>query len=436
MPASFTGTATGIAWFEALVLLVIFAACVVPLGSYMAKIYSGEATGLSSLLGGLERLIYRIAGVTPARTMDWKTYALAALTASALGFLSLYLILVTQAWLPMNPAHLPGLPPELAFVRAASFVTNTPLGHDRDSLDTSAFSRMLGLTVQNFMSASVGISVFVAIVRSLSPRRAGAGIGNFWVDMVRTNLYVLLPISFIFIALVATSGVAEALDRGLSPSLTGHNTGAALTAIFSRESSQLVTTRQGTFLNANSAQSLSNLTPTFRLLAFLSVLLIPAALCQTLGRMAGDRRHGFILMGLVTVFGLPGALAIASPGWIVLPATLPGDATMLYGVIGLGIIAAGLAGRVTQRAPRYLRARVGAFEMTMATIAFGVLCLSGLAFALAAGHDMIPDALPVTSSAFYAALSIALLAGRFWVMIPTLAIAGAFAAQPVHAGAD
>ncbi|MBW8733617.1 MAG: potassium-transporting ATPase subunit KdpA, partial [Asticcacaulis sp.] len=199
---------SGNGWLQLALYMAVLTVCMVPLGAYMARVFQGEKTVMSPVLGWLEALTYRACGIDPDADMDWKAYALATLVFSAVGFIALYLMLILQSWLPLNPQKLPGLSSDLSFNTAVSFVTNTNWQAYAGETTMSYFSQMVGLTVQNFVTPAVGLAVMVALIRGLS-RKEAKGIGNFWADMIRAVLYILLPLSLVLAVVLGAQGVVQ-----------------------------------------------------------------------------------------------------------------------------------------------------------------------------------------------------------------------------------
>lgn len=281
------------------------------LGIFMAKIFDGEKTILSPLFGKLEILIYRAAGVDPRQEMDWKTYSLALLAFNILGFAALLLLQLIQAWLPLNPQRLPNLEFWLAFNTAVSFVTNTNWQSYAGEVTMSHLTQMLGLGVQNFVSAGTGIAAFLALARGLHRHQVQV-LGNFWVDLTRSVLYVLLPLSVILGILLMGQGVIQNFSpdqqivtlEGDAQILPG---GPAASQIAIKQ----LGTNGGGFFNANSAHPFENPTPFSNWLEMLAILLVPAALTLTYGRMIRAPRQGwllFIVMTLIWLATLMGSL--------------------------------------------------------------------------------------------------------------------------------
>jgi K+-transporting ATPase ATPase A chain len=290
--------------------LVILLLLVKPLGAYMAHVYQGERTFLDPVLKPLERLIYRIAQVHNAVEMDWKTYALAMLVFNFIGLLFLYLLLRLQYVLPLNPQGLPALPPDLAFNTAVSFVTNTNWQSYSGEAAMSYLSQMVGLTVQNFLSAATGMAVLIAMVRGFV-RHSANTIGNFWVDMTRSVIYILVPLSIVLALALVSQGVVQTFSGYASVSVLQPVSGInarppteqtlALGPAASQVAVKQLGTNGGGFFNVNSAHPFENPTPLSNFLEMLAILLIPAALCYTFGRMVGDTRKGWAILAAMTI---------------------------------------------------------------------------------------------------------------------------------------
>ena len=384
---------------QLLLQLAVLGVVMFPLGAYMAHLYQGQATFLTPVLAAFERTVYGLAGIDPGKTMDWKTYALAALIFSALGFVALYGLLVMQA----------GLAPDTAFTVAAGFVTNAHVLPQDQMPAVTVFSRAAGLTVQNFLSAGVGMAAFAAVARGVA-QRGGRAIGNFWVDLVRSLLYVLLPLSLIYAGLVSTAGVGEAVDLWV----TAHSAhGGHVPAPGPGLVNGLVT-HSGALLNADSAQIDALSSPLMRLVAFLSLTLIPAALCWSFAIMAGNRRMGAGLLALVVLLSLPGLIGGTSNPVAVFTSAFAGSyAVLLYGLVTVQVAMASFRGGVPLQP----------FEVAMAAVALIVPCVIGVICIALVGRGGRVAGFP------YPALSVALLFGRFWVMIPALALAGSISSD-------
>lgn len=324
-------------FLQIFVYLVILLLLVKPLGSYMAKVYLGERTWLDPILRPVERLIYRLGGVRSTTTkgenpgldvveMNWQTYALAMLLFSAVNFLFLYALQRIQALLPLNPAALGAVTPDSAFNTAVSFVSNTNWQGYGGETTMSYLTQMLGMTVQNFVSAAAGMAMLVALIRGLVRHNAQT-VGNFWVDLTRSTLYILLPLSLLWALLLVSQGVVQSFAPYQTASLmqaTVDGEGNAVTEqvlALGPAASQIAIKQLGTngggFFNVNAAHPFENPTPLTNFLELLAILLIPAALCYTFGKMVGDTRQGWALlaaMTMVLVIFLVGAYAAEAAG--------------------------------------------------------------------------------------------------------------------------
>jgi len=294
--------------------LIVLLAAVKPLGRYMARVYSGEPVGLERVLGPVERAIYRLAGVRPDAETGWRAYGVGMLLFNVLGLLAVYALQRLQGWLPLNPAGLPAAAPYLAFNTAISFATNTNWQSYGGETTMSYLTQMLGLTVQNFVSAATGMAVMAALARGLR-RQSAPAIGNFWVDLTRTTLYILLPLSFVLALALASQGVVQTLRPYQSVPILESATGVegrgvaeqslALGPAASQVAIKQLGTNGGGFFNANSAHPFENPTPLSNFLEMLAILLIPAALCYTFGRMVDDTRQGWALLAAMTLIFVP-----------------------------------------------------------------------------------------------------------------------------------
>ncbi len=281
-----------------------------PLGTYMARVYEGKSIGLDRVLGPLERLMYRLCGVRADQEMTWKSYAVALLIFNFAGLLAVYLLQRTQAMLPLNPAQMPAVSPDSSFNTAVSFATNTNWQGYGGESTMSYLTQMLGLTVQNFLSAATGMAVLVALIRGLA-RRSAQTIGNCWVDLTRSTLYILLPLSLVLAVVLVSQGVVQTFEPYHTVSLLqpAKDANGALvteqTLAVGPAASQVAIKQLGTngggFFNVNSAHPLENPTPLSNFLEMLSILLIPAALCYTFGRMVGDTRQGWVVLAAMTI---------------------------------------------------------------------------------------------------------------------------------------
>jgi len=279
-----------------------------PLGLYMSTVYEGRRTWLHPLLRPVECGIYRAAGVDETREQDWKRYAVALLLFNLCGFLVLYAILRGQGNLPLNPEALPGAKPSLAFNTAVSFMTNTNWQSYGGETTLSYFSQMLGLTFQNFVSAAVGMAVLVALIRGLTLHSAST-IGNFWVDLTRGTLYILLPLAFIVAVFLVSQGVVQTFDSYKDvTTLEGARQAIAVGPAASQVAIKQLGTNGGGFFSVNSAHPLENPTEWSNLVQMVAILAIPAGLVYMFGRMVGSPRHGWIVLGVMTVLLVAGAV--------------------------------------------------------------------------------------------------------------------------------
>ncbi len=419
-------------WAQIFLYFAVLLALAHPLGAYMARVYEGGNVPLERILGGVERRIYRFSRVEPAE-MTWTTYALAMLAFNAVGIVALYLIQRLQGFLPLNPAHLGAVSTHSAFDTAVSFGTNTDWQGYGGETTMSYLTQSLGLTVQNFVSAASGMAVLAAMVRGFARRRA-ATIGNFWVDLVRTTLYVLLPLSFLLAVVLVSQGVIQNFAAYETAPLLQGGSRATQTLAMGPVASQVAIKQLGTngggFFNANSAHPFENPTPVSNFLEMLSILLVPAALCITFGKMIRDPRQGWALLSAMTII-LAGALVACAfseqrgnpalapwvaggnmegkevrfgiansalwattttaasngsvnamhdsftplgglwPMWLIQlgEVVFGGVGSGLYGMLLFAIVAVFVAGLMVGRTPEYLGKKIDPFEMKMAALA-------------------------------------------------------------------
>ena len=302
------------AGIEIVVFFVCLLAAVKPLGWYMARVYRGEPCGVDSVLGPIERGLYRICGVDPKEEMTWRHYAIAVLVFNILGLLSVYGLQRCQGILPFNPQKLAAVPADLAMNTAVSFATNTNWQAYSGESTLSYLSQMLGLTVQNFLSAATGMAVLVALIRGIT-RRSTSTIGNFWVDVTRSTTYILLPLSFILAIALVSQGVVQSFSPAaevklLTPiEVTGMETVTTQTIPLGPAASQIAIKQLGTngggFFGVNSAHPLENPTPLSDFFQVLAILIIPAALCYTFGDLIGDLRQGWALLATMLLIFVP-----------------------------------------------------------------------------------------------------------------------------------
>jgi potassium-transporting ATPase potassium-binding subunit len=321
-------TFNGIA--QVVLYFVVLLGLAKPLGWYMARVYEGRPCGVDRVLSPVERLIYRLSGIRPADEMDWKTYGIGMLLFNAAGVLTLYALQRLQGVLPLNPASFGAVAPDLAFNTAASFATNTNWQAYGGESTLSYLIQMLGLTVQNFVSAATGMAILIALIRGLARRNAQT-IGNFWVDLTRSTLYILLPLSLVLALALVSQGVVQTfgayetsattqpvtydkpvtdatgqsvLDEQGKPK-TEPATATEQVLAVGPAASQIAIKQLGTngggFFNVNSAHPFENPTPWSNFLQVLSILLVPAAFCYTFGMMVGDTRQGWALLAAMTI---------------------------------------------------------------------------------------------------------------------------------------
>ncbi len=547
-------------YLQLILYMVVLIALAKPLGWYMARVYDGQSVGLNRVFGPFERLLYQLFGTREDEEMNWKQYAFAMLLFNLLGFLVVYLMQRAQAALPLNPQGLGAITPDSSFNTAISFATNTNWQGYGGETTMSYLSQMLGLNVQNFVSAASGMATLVALIRGLRLRTADT-IGNFWVDLTRSTLYILLPLSIILALLQVSQGVVQnfsayqnvpllqaqsyqqpKLDANGNPLKDASGNPILDTIQVTQQTlplgpaaSQIAIKQLGTngggFFNVNSAHPFENPTPLSNFLELLAILLIPAALCYTFGKMVGDTRQGWAILAAMTIIFVPlmlgsviaeqsgnplydrlgvdtaasdtqpggnmegkearfgivnsalwaSATTAASNGSVnsmhdsftplggLVPMFLIKLGEVIYGGVGSGlygmlifaIIAVFVAGLMVGRTPEYLGKKIEAYEMKMSSLIIlipGAIVLIGTAVALmsAAGQATIfnpgthgySEVLYAFASAgnnngsafaglgantpFYnTALGIAMFFSRYWLAIPTLAIAGSLAKKKI-----
>jgi len=282
-------------------LLVVLLACVKPLGLYMADIFEGRPIRPLRALGECERGIYRLCGIDAAAQMSWRQYARCLLLFNALGALALYALQRGQAWLPLNPQKFPGISPDSSFNTAVSFITNTNWqGYSGESA-MSYLTQMAGLGVQNFLSAASGMVVAIALIRGLA-RHSCATLGNLWVDMTRAVLYILLPLALLLALLLVSQGVIQNFSSYKNvTTLEARVQTLPMGPVASQESIKELGTNGGGFFNANSAHPYENPSALTNLLEMLAILVIPAGLTYTFGRMVGDTRQGWAVLAAMAL---------------------------------------------------------------------------------------------------------------------------------------
>ena len=293
-------------WAQIAILFLLVLALVKPVGLYMAKVFAGERTWLSPVLRPVERAIYRVSGVDETREQSWLTYAVSLLAFSLVGLIVLYLFQRLQGSLPFNPEGMGAVKPDSAFNTAASFSTNTNWQGYAGESTMSYLTQMAGLAYHNFVSAASGIAVALALIRGIARRRADT-VGNFWVDMVRANLYILLPISIVLALVLVWQGVPQNLNHYVhATTLEGTAQTIARGPVASQEIIKELGTNGGGFFNANSAHPFENPNAITNLIEMLAILAIPAGLTYTFGRMVGNTRQGWALFAAMSIIFLAG----------------------------------------------------------------------------------------------------------------------------------
>jgi K+-transporting ATPase ATPase A chain len=520
---------TLVGWIQILVFAAVILAVTRPLGAYLYRVYEGERQPLPRLLGPVERGLYRLCGVDPRREQTWVEYAFALLAFSALSLLVTYAIERFQHVLPLNPQKLPAVPADLAFNTAASFTTNTNWQAYSGESTMSYLTQMAGLAWHNFTSAAAGMAVAVALARGLTRRLApGAAkvLGNFWVDLWRSILYVLLPLSLLMALVLVSQGVIQTLDgyREVT-TLEGGKQVVALGPVASQEAIKELGTNGGGFFNANSAHPFENPTPFTNFLQMVLIFAIPAALTYTYGRMARSQRQGWTIlaaMGVLFLLGVTAAywaemrpnpalssLAVSQAAGNLegkemrfgvaasaLFATVTTDASCgavnamhdsftplgglvplvnielgevifggvgagLYGMLVFVLLSVFIAGLMVGRTPEYLGKKIEAREMKLAMLyvlifplvilgfsAWAVVSPLGLSALNNAGPHGLSEILYAFSSGagnngsafaglnantpfWNVTLAVVMLAGRFLMLIPALAIAGSMVSKKV-----
>lgn len=424
-------------WLHVALYLVVLLLCVRPLGAFMAKVLEGEKTFLSPALGWIERLAYRVGGIKPDEEMDWKKYAVNVVAFSAVSSIVVYALQRLQHLLPLNPAGLVAVSPDSALNTASSFATNTNWQGYGGESTMSYMTQMLALTVQNFVSAAVGIAVVAALIRGLRAKEASS-IGNFWADLTRSTLYILVPLSILFSLVFVAQGVPQTFNGYEKvTTLQGAEQTIALGPVASQIAIKQLGTNGGGFFNVNSAHPFENPTPLTNFLSCLAILLIPAALCHTFGVMVGQRKQGYaVLAAMLLLFvvclvptvmaeqsGNPAfathnlstnanwegkearfgigdsalwavATTAASNGSVnsmhdsytpiggLFPMVMMqlgevvfgGVGSGLYGMLVFAIVAVFIAGLMVGRTPEYLGKKIEAFEMKMASLVILIPC--------------------------------------------------------------
>jgi K+-transporting ATPase ATPase A chain len=540
---------TGIGTLQIVLYLFVLLLLVKPLGWYMARVYEGKPCGLDRIISPLERFTYRVCGITPEQEMSWKSYLAAMLLFNLLGIVFIYAILRLQHILPFNPQGFPAITPDLSFNVATSFTTNTNWQAYTGESTLSYSTQMLALTVQNFLSAASGIAILVAMIRGIV-RHESNTLGNFWVDVVRSIYYILLPLALVFAVVLTSQGVIQNLKPTQTINVVQTTTyDQAVTdvkgkpkfekkqltqqfipmgPVASQVAIEVLGTNGGGFFGANTAHPFENPNALTNLLEMLALLLIPAALCYTYGAMVGDTRQGWaILIAMLFVFvplvfaataaeqccnpqlvelginhaavpdlssggnmeGKETRFGITNSSLWTVAATASGNGStnaaldsftpiggmiplwlidlgeVIFGGVGSGlsgmliyvILTVFVAGLMVGRTPEYLGKKIQPYEMKMASFAVlvmpaVVLILTAVSVVTKAGIDAIGNhgahgfteilyafsSMTNNNGSAFGGLSantpyynlwggIAMLVGRYWLAIPTLAIAGSLA---------
>jgi potassium-transporting ATPase potassium-binding subunit len=512
---------TAIGWIQILLFCAIIVALAKPLGWYMTRVFEGERTVLSPLLRPVEVAIYWIGGVDEKREQHWVTYTLAMLFFHVGGFLILYALMRLQAELPFNPAQQVNVPEDLAFNTAISFITNTNWQNYGGESTMSYLVQMLGLTHQNFLSAATGIALAVALIRGFS-RASVRTVGNFWVDVTRTTLYVLLPICVVYALFLVWQGIPQTLGPYVeATTLEGARQTIAVGPVASQVAIKMLGTNGGGFFNANASHPFENPTALSNFVQMLSIFAIGAALTNVFGRMVGNQRQGWAILAVMGVlfiagvavtywaeangtttlealglsggnmegkevrFGIVasslfavittaascGAVNAMHDSFTALGGMIPlinmqlgeiivgGVGAGLYGMLLFVVLAIFVAGLMVGRTPEYVGKKIEAREVKMAMLAILVLPLMYL------GWTAVAVALPATVAAmnnagphgftevlyaytsatgnngsafaglsgntfFYnLTLASAMFVGRFFMIVPAMAMAGSLAAK-------
>ncbi len=497
---------------QLIIFVGILVAFSVPLGNFFAKVFRGERNFLSPVFSKIESAFYRLVRIDSGYQMDWKEYAVQLLIFNLLGFLVLFIIQIVQQSLPLNPQHLPNVDLLLALNTAVSFTTNTNWQSYAGETTLSYFVQMIGMTVQNFLSAATGIAVLITLIRGIATRN-GKYLGNFWVDVTRAVLYVLLPLSFLLSIILISQGVVQTFNHSVTATtLEGISQTIPLGPAASQISIKQLGTNGGGFFNTNSAFPFENPTPLSNFLQVLSILLIPASLVFTYGKMLGSKKHAWTIFGVMlsvfligvvvsylsetannpifhtnqlmegkeTRFGIFNsvlwsvATTVASNGSVnsMISSMSPvsglvamlniqlgeiifgGVGSGLYGMFLFIVITVFISGLMVGRTPEYFGKKIEAYEIKFSILAVllpsiiilvftavAVISNAGLsslsnkgphglseilyAFTSAGGNNGSAFAGLNTNTNFYNVLmSIAMIIGRYGVIVPILAISG------------
>jgi potassium-transporting ATPase potassium-binding subunit len=510
-------------WLQIAFYLAVLTALVVPLGRFMANVFDGERTFLTPVLRPVESVLYRVSGVDEKQEQGWLTYTVAMLLFNAAGFIAVYGLLRLQAFLPFNPADQSAVPPDLSFNTAVSFATNTNWQNYGGETTLSYLTQMIGLTTQNFVSAATGMALAIALIRAFA-RASAKTVGNFWVDLTRCTLYILLPISILTALFLVWQGVPQNLGSYIdATTLEGAKQVLSQGPAASQIAIKQLGTNGGGFWNANSSVPFENPTPLSNFVEMLFILLISAALTHTFGRMVKDARQGWALYAVMMIvliaflvvtywaeahgntnftalgidpanmegkevrFGIANSslwavtTTAASNGSVnamhdsftplggLMPLLMIQLGEIIFGGVGSGlygmflfvIITVFVAGLMVGRTPEYLGKKIEAKEVKMAMLA--VLCLPLSILGFTAIAVLVPSALASTANAgphgfseiLYAYSSqtgnngsafagltgntlwynttggLAMLIGRYFVIIPAMAIAGSLVSKKI-----
>jgi K+-transporting ATPase ATPase A chain len=508
-------------WIQILIYCVLVLALVKPLGWYMTAVFNGERTPLSPVLRPVERGLYWLGGVDETREQHWLTYTVAMLFFHVGGFLILYVLMRVQGLLPFNPAGMTAVAPDLSFNTAVSFITNTNWQNYGGESTLSYLVQMLGLTHQNFLSAATGIVLAVALIRGFT-RASAKTVGNFWVDITRCTLYILIPICIPYALFLVWQGMPQTLGAYIdATTLEGAKQTIAVGPVASQIAIKMLGTNGGGFFNANAAHPFENPTALSNLLQMVSIFALGAALTNVFGRMVGNQRQGWAILaamgtlfiaGVVVCywaeaagnpqfaslgldpanmegkeirFGIPlsalfavvttaascGAVNAMHDSFTALGGMIPlinmqlgeiivgGVGAGFYGILLFVIISVFVAGLMVGRTPEYVGKKIEAKEVKMAMLAILVLPLMYLGWTAVAAVN--PQALTqlgnsgphgftemlylyvsstgnngsafggITANTMFFNITgaVAMFVGRFWMIIPAMAIAGSLAAK-------
>ena len=525
-------------WLQIFLLFGVVLLATKPLGLYMARVFEGEHTWLDPILSPVERLLYRLTGIDASEEMPWTVYSMSVLAFSLVSMLILYVLERVQAWLPWNPQHLPNVPAALALNTAASFTTNTNWQSYTPETTMSYLTQMAGLAYHNFASAALGLAVAVALIRGIV-RREQKTLGNFWADMTRAMLWVLLPGALVLALALVSQGVIQNFRpydtaKLVQPQPATQTTPAITTQsiaqgpVASQEAIKELGTNGGGFFNANSAHPFENPTPLTNFLEMLAILILPAGLTATLGKMTGSPRHGWAVFAAMSVlffagvataywaesqpnpllhkvdqtisqqqpggnmegkevrFGIANSALFATVttdtscgavnsmhdsfmplgGLVPLTNILLGEVVFggvgagLYGMVIFVVLSVFIAGLMVGRTPEYLGKKIESYDVKMAmlyTLIFPLIILSFAAISVLLPHLGLsslnnngPHGLSEILYAYTSAtgnngsafaglnantnwynltLAFAMLAGRFLMIVPVLALAGNLAGK-------